>query len=27
LQGLGRELWRKTDTDSYINSERESWDW
>jgi hypothetical protein len=26
LQGLGRELWRKTDTDSYINSERESWD-
>jgi hypothetical protein len=26
LQGLGRELWRKTDTDSYINTERESWD-
>lgn len=26
LQGLGRELWRKTDTDSYINAERESWD-
>ncbi len=26
LQGLGRELWRKTDTDSYIKAERESWD-
>ncbi len=26
LQGLGRELWRRTDTDSYIKAERESWD-
>lgn len=25
LQGLGRELWSKTDTDSYIKAERESW--
>ena len=25
LQGLGRELWNKTDTDSYLKTERESW--
>jgi len=26
LQGLGKELWRKTDIDAYLNAERESWD-
>lgn len=26
LQGLGKELWRKSDIDAYLNAERESWD-
>ena len=26
LKGLGKIVWQKTDTDSYISMERESWD-
>lgn len=26
LKGLGKNVWQKTDIDSYIVSERESWD-
>jgi hypothetical protein len=26
LKGLGKNVWQKTDTDSYISKERESWD-
>ena len=26
LKGLGKYVWQKTDTDSYISKERESWD-
>ena len=26
LKGLGKTVWRKTNTDSYISIERESWD-
>ena len=26
LKGLGKNVWQKTDTDSYISMERESWD-
>ena len=26
LKGLGKNIWQKTDIDSYVVSERESWD-
>ncbi len=26
LQGLGKEIWRKIDSDQYIEAERQSWD-
>ena len=26
LKGLGKNVWQKTDIDSYVVSERESWD-
>jgi hypothetical protein len=26
LKGLGKKVWQKTDIDSYISIERESWD-
>jgi hypothetical protein len=26
LKGLGKNVWQRTDTDSYISTERESWD-
>ena len=26
LKGLGKEVWQKTNADSYITIERESWD-
>ena len=26
LKGLGKNVWQKTNTDSYISIERESWD-
>ena len=26
LKGLGKNVWLKTNTDSYISTERESWD-
>jgi len=25
LKGLGKEIWKDTDIDEYINKERESW--
>jgi hypothetical protein len=26
LKGLGKNVWQRTDTDSYISKERESWE-
>jgi hypothetical protein len=26
LKGLGKDVWEKTDTASYVSKERESWD-
>lgn len=26
LRGLGREIWKDTDVDEYINQERDSWE-
>jgi hypothetical protein len=26
LKGLGKNIWQKNDTSSYVNKERESWD-
>jgi hypothetical protein len=26
LKGLGKSIWQKNDTDSYLSGERESWD-
>lgn len=26
LKGLGKSVWQKNDTDSYLTGERESWD-
>jgi hypothetical protein len=26
LKGLGKKVWKKTDTDSYVSLERDAWD-